>query len=542
MINRRRFLGTTIMGGAGLAAASTGCTPGSETDTESEGADPATTPFELDETTVAALQESMESGQRTARSITELYLGRIDELDRQGPGLGSIIETNPQALEIADQFDAERGSGTTRGPLHGIPVIIKDNIDTADQMTTTAGSLALEGSIPAQDSSVAQKLREAGAIILAKANLSEWANFRSTMSSSGWSGRGGQCRNPYALDRNPCGSSSGSGVAIAANLGALAIGTETDGSIVCPSTRNGIVGVKPTVGLVSRAGIIPISHIQDTAGPMVRTVRDGAVLLGALTGVDPRDDATAASEGNSYDDYTQFLEAGGLRDARIGVARNFPGFDARVVALFDEAVTAMAAGGATIVDPADVPNMDKYGDSEFEAMMYEFKASLNAYLEGLGPAAPVKRLAEIIAFNEENRDRSMPFFGQEILVDSEAKGPLTDQAYRDALANNRRYSRREGIDALMDEHNLDAIIAPTGNPAWMTDHVNGDQATGFSSRPAAVAGYPDITVPMGFVAGLPVGISFFGRAWSEPTLLKIAYAFEQATNHREAPRFLSALG
>ena len=542
MINRRRFLGTTIMGSAGLAAASAGCTPANRTDTESEGPDPAAPAFELDEATVADLQESMESGQRTARSITELYLGRIEALDRQGPDLGSIIETNPQALEIADQLDAERRSGGPRGPLLGIPVIIKDNIDTADQMTTTAGSLALEDSIPAQDSSVAQKLREAGAIILAKANLSEWANFRSTMSSSGWSGRGGQCRNPYALDRNPCGSSSGSAAAIAANFGALAIGTETDGSVVCPSTRNGVVGIKPTVGLVSRAGIIPISHIQDTAGPMARTLRDGAVLLGALTGVDPRDDATAASEGHSYNDYTQFLEADGLRDARIGVARSFPGFDARVVALFDEAIAAMAAGGATIVDPADVPNMDKYGDSEFEAMMYEFKANLNAYLQSLGPAAAVKSLAEIIAFNEENQDRSMPFFGQEILIDSEAKGPLTDQAYRDALTNNRRYSRREGIDAVMDEHNLDAIIAPTGNPAWMTDHVNGDQATGFSSRPAAVAGYPAITVPMGFVAGLPVGISFFGRAWSEPTLLKLSYAFEQATNHREAPRFLSTLG
>ena len=542
MINRRRFLGTTIMGGAGLAAASAGCTPANETDTGSEGPDPAAAPFELDEATVEDLQESMESGQRTARSITELYLGRIAALDRQGPDLGSIIETNPQALEIADQLDVERRDGGTRGPLHGIPVIIKDNIDTADQMTTTAGSLALEGSIPAQDSYVAQKLREAGAIILAKANLSEWANFRSTMSSSGWSGRGGQCRNPYALDRNPCGSSSGSAAAIAANFAALAIGTETDGSVVCPSTRNGVVGIKPTVGLVSRAGIIPISHIQDTAGPMTRTLRDGAVLLGALAGVDPRDDATAASEGNSYTDYTQFLEADGLRDGRIGVARSFAGFEARVVALFDEAIAAMAAGGATIVDPADVPNMDKYGDSEFEAMMYEFKANLNAYLESLGPVAAVKSLAEIIAFNEENRDRSMPFFGQEILIDSEAKGPLTDQAYRDALANNRRYSRREGIDALMDEHNLDAIIAPTGNPAWMTDHVNGDQAAGFSSRPAAVAGYPAITVPMGFVAGLPVGISFFGRAWSEPTLLKLAYAFEQATNHREAPRFLPTLG
>lgn len=542
MIDRRRFLGTTIMGSAVLAAASAACTSTSQTATDPKDPNPEATPFELDEVTVSDLQESMQSGQHTARSITQMYLHRIETLDREGPHLGSIIETNPQVQEIADQLDAERQSGWTRGPLHGIPVIIKDNIDTADHMTTTAGSLAMEGSIPAKDSFVAKKLREAGAIIFAKANLSEWANFRSTMSSSGWSARGGQCRNPYALDRNPCGSSSGSAVAIAANLGAVAIGTETDGSIVCPSTRNGIVGIKPTVGLVSRSGIIPISHTQDTAGPMTRTVRDGALLLGVLTGVDPRDNATAVSDGNSYNDYTQFLEVDGLLEARIGVARNFTGFDRRVLNLFDEAITVIAAKGATIVDPADIPNMDKYKDSEFEAMMYEFKAGLNTYLNNLGPSAPVKSLTEIIAFNEENRDRSMPFFDQEILIESDTKGPLTDRAYRDALTNNQLYSRREGIDAVMDEHNLDAIVAPTGNPAWITDHINGDQGTGYSSGPAAVAGYPDITVPLGFVAGLPVGISFFGRAWSEPTLLKLAYAYEQATNHRKMPRFLPTLG
>ena len=541
MINRRRFIGYTILGGAGLAAGPAGCGRAGDTETQSEAGDPATAPFELDEATVAGLQEGMESGRWTARSITELYLSRIEALDRQGPELRSIIETNPQALEIAEQLDAERAAGRTRGPLHGIPVTIKDNIDTADQMTTTAGSLALEGSIPAQDSFVAGKLRAAGAIILAKANLSEWANFRSNDSSSGWSGRGGQCRNPYALDRNPCGSSSGSGSAVSSNLTALAIGTETDGSIVCPSTRMGIVGIKATVGLVGRAGIVPIAHNQDTAGPMVRTVRDGAILLGALTGIDPRDGMTGASDGNSQTDYTQFLDAAGLEGARLGVARNFP-FRDNVVALFDEAIAAVKDAGATIIDPADVPNLDKYGDSEFEVLLYEFKADLNAYLESLGPGARVKSLAEIIEFNEQNRDREMPFFGQDILIAAQEKGPLTDPAYLDALANGHRYSRREGIDRVMDEHNLDAIIAPTGGPAWMTDHVNGDTGTGSSSRPAAVSGYPSITVPMGFVSGLPIGISFFGRAWTEPVLLKFAYAFEQSTKHRQAPKFLQTVG
>ncbi len=464
MINRRRFIGYTILGGAGLAAGPVGCGRTGDTETESEGDDPATAPFELDEATVVDLQEGMESGRLTARSITELYLARIEALDRQGPELGSIIETNPQALEIADALDAERQTNGPRGPLHGRPVTIKDNIDTADQMTTTAGSLALEGSIPAQDSFVAQKLREAGAIILAKANLSEWANFRSNDSSSGWSGRGGQCRNPYALDRNPCGSSSGSGSAVSSNLTALAIGSETDGSVVCPSTRMGIVGIKPTVGLVGRSGIIPIAHNQDTVGPMVRTVRDEAILLGALTGVDPRDSMTGPSDGNFQTDYTQFLDTAGLEGARLGVARNFP-FHDNVVALFDEAVAAMKDAGATIIDPADVPNLDKYGDSEFEVLLYEFKADLNAYLESLGPTARVKSLAEIIEFNEQNRDREMPFFGQDILIAAQEKGPLTEKAYLDALANDHRYSRREGIDQVMDEHNLDAIIAPTGGPA-----------------------------------------------------------------------------
>jgi amidase len=371
--------------------------------------------------------------------------------------------------------------------------------------------------------------------------MSEWANFRSTRSTSGWSGRGGQCRNPYALDRNPCGSSSGSGVAAAANLCAVAIGTETNGSIVCPATSNGLVGIKPTVGLVSRAGIIPISHTQDTAGPMTRTVRDAAIVLGAITGVDPRDAATAASAGKSFTDYTQFLDENGLRGARIGVARQFMGFSPNVDALIEAAIADMKKLGAEIVDPADVPNTDQVNDSQFEVLLYEFKADLNAYLASLGPSAPVKTLKEIIDFNEKNKDREMPYFGQEILIQSEAKGPLTSTEYLAALDKDNRLMRAEGIDAVMNDKRLDAIIAPTGGPSWTIDHLNGDHFVGGSSTPAAVAGYPNITVPCGYVRGLPIGISFFGRAWSEPTLLKIAYAYEQATKHRQPPKFLPSV-
>ncbi len=503
-------------------------------------------PFELHEATVAELQEGMESGRLTARSIAELYLSRIDALDREGPELRAIIETNPEALSIADELDAERQSNGPRGPLHGIPVAIKDNIDTHDQMTTTAGSLALEGSIPLQDSFVAQKLREAGAIILAKANMSEWAYWRGFKASSGWSGRGGQCRNAYALDRNPCGSSSGSGVAGSANLVSLTIGTETGGSIMCPSSINGLVGIKPTVGLWSRAGIIPISHSQDTAGPMTRTLRDGAVLLGAITGVDPRDEATAASEGNAHIDYTQFLDEDGLRGARIGVARNFSDFDKRVLTVFDRAVEDLKAAGAEVVDPANIPSMDNanvFSELPTRVLNYEFKANINKYFESLGPDAPVKSLTELIAFNDANRDREMPFFGQERLIASEEAGPLTDPAYLEALSTVQRHARTEGIDALMAAHNLNAIVAPTRDPAWLTDHIMGDRLQGGSSAGvAAIAGYPDISIPMGFVSGLPVGISFFGARWSEPTLLKVAYGYEQATNHRQAPTFVETLG
>jgi amidase len=495
-------------------------------------------PFELEETTVADLAAAMASGQRTSRSITQLYLDRIAELDRQGPTLRHVIEVNPDALSIADALDRERKAGKLRGPLHGIPVLIKDNLDTADRMTTTAGSLALAGSIALRDSTVAAKLRAAGAVLLGKTNLSEWANFRSSHSSSGWSGRGGQAKNPYVLDRNPCGSSSGTGGAVSANLTALGIGTETDGSIVCPSSANGLVGIKPTVGLVSRAGIIPIAHSQDTAGPMTRTVRDAAIMLGVIAGADPRDAATADSAGKVEADYTRFLDANGLRGARIGVARKYLGFSDAVDALMTNAVDAMKRQGAVIVDPVELVG-DPEG--EFDVLLYEFKADLNAYLAGLGPKAPVKSLADIIAFNDAHKDQEMPFFGQDIMIKAQAKGPLTDKAYVDALAKNHKSSRDEGIDATMKKNNLDALIAPTGGPAWLTDLVTGDHFTGGYSQMSAVAGYPHITVPMGFVRELPVGLSFFGRAWSEPTLIRLAYAFEQATRLRRAPRFIPSL-
>jgi amidase len=496
--------------------------------------------FELEETTIADLQAAMSSGRMTARSITQQYLDRIEELDRKGPTLRNVIETNPDALAVADALDAERRAGKVRGPLHGVPILLKDNIATADRMTTTAGSYALAGSIPSRDSGVAAKLRAAGAILLGKANLSEWANFRSSHASSGWSGRGGQAKNPYVLDRNPCGSSSGSGAAVSANLCALALGTETDGSIVCPSSANGVVGIKPTVGLVSRSGIIPISHTQDTAGPMTRTVRDAAILLTALAGPDTLDPATASIRGA---DYTAALDPNGLRGARIGVARaHYTGYSDVTDKLFEEAIAAMKSAGAIIVDPADIATAGKFDDTEFEVLLYEFKADLNAYLASLGPDAPMKTLRDIIEYNERHRDQEMPYFGQELFIQAEAKGPLTEKKYLDALANDVKMSRAEGIDATMDKYRLDAIIAPTGSPAWTTDLINGDHFTGASSTPAAVAGYPNINVPMGFVTELPVGISIFGRANSEMELIRIAYAFEQATKHRRAPRFLATLG
>jgi len=534
-VDRRSFLRSLAAGVAGLPLP--GLAPVRETASSCPPPTPPK-PFELDGTSITELAAGMAQGKYTAHALVEKYLARIAEIDQQGPQLKSVLEVNPDALAIANGLDQERKQGRVRGPLHGIPVLIKDNLDTADRMQTSAGSLALLGSRPPQDSFVAQKLREAGAVILGKTNLSEWANIRSAHSTSGWSGRGGLTRNPYALDRNPCGSSSGSGAAVAASLCAVAVGTETDGSIVCPSSANGIVGIKPTLGLVSRAGVIPIAHSQDTPGPMARTVREAAILLTALAGVDPRDSATAASQGKVAD-YTPFLDPNGLRGARIGVARKYFGFSDLVDQVMERAIEAMKHAGAQIVDPADLPSHGKFDDSELTVLLFELKADLNAYLAARG-AAP-KSLADIITFNDQNRQKEMPYFGQDLFLKAEAKGDLTSKEYTDALANNQRLSRKEGIDAVMDQNRLDAIMAPTGSPAWLSDLANGDHTSGGSSNAAAVAGYPDITVPAGFVFGLPVGISFFGRAWSEPTLLKIASGFEHTTQSRKAPQFLTTI-
>jgi amidase len=494
--------------------------------------------FELDEASIADLQAAMKSGRETAVSLAKKYLDRIGDIDKRGPSINSVIETNPDAMAIARELDRERKARGPRGPLHGIPLLIKDNIDTHDRMMTTAGSLALQGSVAPRDSFVVQRLREAGALILGKTNLSEWANFRSNRSTSGWSGRGRQTKNPYVLTRNPSGSSSGSGAAVAANLCAAAIGTETDGSIVSPSSFNGIVGIKPTLGLVSRSGIIPIAHSQDTAGPMARTVADAAALLGAIAGIDSRDSVTGESRGKAQSDYTQFLDARGLQGARIGVARKFFRFRADTAKIFENALEALKGAGATLIDPADIPTHGKFGDAEQQVLTYEFKDGLNRYLAGLGPGAPVRTLEEIIQFNERNRDKEMPWFGQETMIKCQEKGPLTEKEYVEAREKCRRLSRDEGIDAIMNEHQLDAIIAPTSGPAHMTDYVYGDRDTGGSSWPAAVSGYPNITVPAGFAFGLPMGLSFFGRAYSEPTLIKLGFAFEQLTKVRQAPKFL----
>jgi amidase len=495
--------------------------------------------FELNEVTIAQLQAGMSAGRYTSRRVVELYLERIDAIDRAGPTLRSVIETNPEALAIADALDAERKARGPRGPLHGIPIVIKDNIDTADRMMTTAGSLALEGSIAAHDAFVVRQLRAAGAVILGKTNLSEWANFRSTKSTSGWSGRGGQVRNPYVLDRNPCGSSSGTGAAIAANLAAVGVGTETDGSIVCPSGANGLVGIKPTVGLVSRTGIIPISHTQDTAGPMARSVADAAALLGAMIGRDAADASTTRNPARASIDFTKSLDPGALKGARIGVARKrYSGYSPATDRVFDAAIAALKAQGAVIVDPADVPTAAQLEDCEFEVLLYEFKSDLNAYLRALPPAAKIHSLADLIAFNEREHARELPYFGQEILVMAQKKGPLTSPAYRKARATCRTRARALGLDAVLARHRLDALVAPTGGPAWTTDLVNGDHFGGASSTPGAVAGYPSVTVPAGDVYGLPVGLSFIGKAWSEARLIALAYAFEQATAHRKPPAFL----
>ncbi len=533
--NRRRFLQAGL--GAGMAGLSAAVPAAARQGGGSARETEKVKPFELDETSIADLQEAMKAGKQSARSLTEKYLERIEAIDKHGPALNAVIEVNPDAIAQAEALDKERKDKGPRGPLHGIPVLIKDNIDSADRMSTTAGSLALVGASAPKDSFVVDRLRQAGAVLLGKTNLSEWANIRSSSSTSGWSGRGGLTRNPYALDRNTSGSSSGSGAGVAANLCVVAVGTETDGSIVSPSSINGIVGLKPTVGLVSRAGIIPISHSQDTAGPMGRSVRDVAILLGVLTGVDPDDKFTADSKGKSAADYSKALDPKGLQKARIGVVRKFFGFNDAVDALMNDALDVMKRQGAELVDPADIETIGKFDDTELTVFLYELKAGLNAYLSRLGPKAPVHSLKEVIEFNQKNRKKEMPYFGQDLFEKSEAKGPLTTKEYVEALENDRKLSRVEGIDKVMDKHKLDALVAPTAGPAWLTDLVNGDSGKGGCSTPAAVAGYPHITVPAGFVDGLPVGISFFGRAWSEATLLKLAYSFEQATKLRKPPLF-----
>ena len=533
-MKRRTFFKTTALGGSVVALTGVAaCTPKQPV----EPAKPDFTNFDFNETTIDNLQQKMASGNLTSVEICQKYLDRIKLVD---PVLKSVIELNPDALEIARQLDDERKAGKIRGPLHGIPVLIKDNIDTFDKMQTTAGSLALAGNIANIDAFVVKKLRDSGAVLLGKTNMSEWANFRSTNSSSGWSGRGGQVRNPFCLDRSPCGSSSGTGAAVSANLCAIGIGTETNGSIVCPSGINGIVGIKPTLGLWSRRGIIPIAHSQDTAGPMARTVKDAAILLGALAAFDPTDAETHLETGEIFTDYTQFLDANGLAGMRIGIASEMIGFNAKVDALFKLAVDVLKTGGAEIIDEVKFENHRKWGDPSYEVLLFEFKADLNKYLSE-HPSAPVKSMEEIIEFNKKNADREMPWFAQEIFELAQSKGDLTSEEYLKALKESKLFAGKEGIDAVMEKHNLDAIIAQTNGPAWTIDWVNGDHFSGGSSSPAAISGYPNITVPMGYVHDLPVGISFFGKAWSEPKLLKIAYAFEQATKHRKAPGFLEKL-
>jgi amidase len=492
--------------------------------------------FEHDEATIAGLGEQMASGALTARGLTEAYLARVEALDG---ALRSVLEVNPDALAIAEGLDEERSDGRVRGPLHGIPVLVKDNLDTADRMRTTAGSFALGEATPSRDAFAVARLRRAGAVVLGKANLSEWANFRSTRSSSGWSARGGQCRSPYALDRNPCGSSSGSGVAVSANLCAAAVGTETDGSILCPSSINGIVGIKPTVGLVSRSGVVPISHTQDTPGPMARTVADAVVLLQALAGRDERDTATADAPER---DLVASIDPDGLRGARIGVARNLAGFHDRTDRAFEQAVAAMRDAGAELIDAVEVPHATELEEPEYQVLLFEFKADVAGYLEELGRDQPYRSLADLIAFNVEHADLEMPFFGQELFEQAQEKGPLDDPAYLEALATGRRLARAEGLDTAFASNSVDALVAPTNGPSWTTDHANGDHYVGGNSTPAAVAGYPAITVPMGDAFGLPVGISFIGPAWSEPTLIRLAAGFEHVMTARRPPTFRERLG
>lgn len=550
-IDRREFVARTVALGAALALpAACGDSDRAYTSPPNRAADTslANMPVasgvpqqdDLFEFSIAAAREQMEKGALTSHKLTQRYLLRIDAMDKRGAAVNAVIELNPDALSIADAMDAERKAGKVRGPLHGIPVLIKDNIDSADTMKTSAGSLALANNTAAKDAFIVERLRAAGAVLLGKTNLSEWANFRSTRSSSGWSGRGGQTRNPYVLDRNPCGSSSGSGAAIAGDFATVGIGTETDGSIICPSSINGLVGIKPTVGLWSRSGIVPISASQDTAGPMARSVADAAALLTALTGTDPRDDATSASAGHTAD-YTKFLDAAGLKGARIGVARNLAGFNPDVDKTLEEAIAAIKTAGATIVDAANFDTLGKFDNEELDVLLYEFKDGLNKYLATAGSGVTARTLEALIAWNEKEKAREMPWFGQELFERAQKKGPLTDAAYKDARAKCVRMSRAEGIDGVLAKHKVDAIVFPSNAPAWVTDHINGDHVAGGNTTFAAVAGYPSITVPMGLVHGLPVGLSFVGTAWSEGALIKLAYAFEQATKARRSPKYYITL-
>lgn len=528
-LTRRHFLSAVSLGFAALA------TPRHLSANQTNPDDK----FILNELTLDQLQECLKSGRFTSRSLVEMYLARIEQIDRQGPALRSVLEINPDALALAVAADRARKANQPLGLLHGIPILIKDNIDTADKMQTTAGSLALVGSKPPKDAFVVTRLRQAGAILLGKTNLSEWANIRCSYSTSGWSGRGGQTRNPYALDRNPCGSSSGSAVAVSANLCAVAVGTETDGSIVSPSSANGIVGLKPTVGLVSRTGIIPISHSQDTAGPMTRTVRDAAILLSAMTGIDHDDPATSDAGEHRLSDYTKNLDPNALKGARLGVVRSLFGFHDQVDLVMNEVLQLMKDRGAILIDPVEIAGLDKLGDAEQTVLNYELKADMNAYLTRLGKSAPVHTLKEIIDFNIRHKDKEMIYFGQDTLEKAESKGPLSSYEYQEALARCRRITRTEGIDAVMEKNNLDALIAPTLGPASVIDWINGDRWLGGSSTPSAVAGYPSLSVPAGEVYGLPIGLLFFGKAWSEATLLRLGYAFEQATKRRKPPHFLA---
>lgn len=537
-MNRRRFIRNGSVGSVSAASlAVAACTSSSQSPPTDKSA-PFTDEFELAELSVGDLQKKMQSGQYTSEAITQLYLGRIQAIDKKGPSLNAVIEVNPDALSIARAMDGERKAGKSRGPLHGIPILIKDNIDTADQMMTTAGSLALEGHKATKDAFVVTKLREAGAVILGKTNLSEWANFRSTHSSSGWSSRGGQTRNPFVLDRSPCGSSSGSGSAVSANLCAVAVGTETDGSVIAPASFCGVVGIKPTVGLVSRSGIIPISKTQDTAGPMTRTVTDAAILLGAMAGVDPADDVTSESSGKAVPDYTRFLDATGLSGKRIGVEKSFLTGHEGVVGLYKQAIAVLKKQGATVVEVELLKQLRELGGAEFTVLQYEFKDGVNHYLSTAN--AGVKTLAEVIAFNHRNAAKAMPFFKQETLESSEAKGDLAAKEYTDALTKTR--SCRQRIDKLMADQKLDAIGGVSIGFAGCIDLINGDYDTGFYfCPPAAMAGYPHITVPMGDVHGLPVGLSLIAGAYQEGTLLTLGYAYEQASKKRMRPRFMPSL-